>query len=593
MDLLRYISSGKRSEEADVTSDSGAIKAQYKELLDNFPGPAFVSSADMEILCQNSHAEALLFAFEDRKTGKLGQSISAACETNTPAHQTFSYGEGEVMEVVDLTLIPLLTPEKAVLVTGKSATLQRNLTSALVSSRQLFKDLVTCSAEFVWETDDIGRFQFVSPRGAIEFSVAELDGRRASRLIVDLGNDNDNDSSIDNTEEKAKPVSPFESDIPVHDQIVWLQGKSGKLFCMRVSSIPVFDESGNRIGCRGAGHDITDEVRQRERLEKLAAQERMFETIVDAIRREIDPGKLFKIAATGACEALNSTRIWLGRRNSTNALEVGYKTRIDNAIELRLSSWFEEQINNPTDIYSLTCLTEGPWKIIISPILSADQIEGVIALVRHEDAAEIDESEQRLFRLLSDHLGVALIQVKARERLELLSHTDELTGLWNRRAFHENVRKRLAQIKRVGTENALLYIDLDNFKPVNDRFGHEKGDAVLQGISKMLNENVRTGDFVSRLGGDEFAVWLQDVTEEKTVSKAKELQKKCFELSEQLEIGEPALGLSIGIGLVDGSRHEELEALLARADAAMYDVKSKGKGTFSVAGWTTEKAKKI
>lgn len=588
MDLLRYISSGKHPGGPTLEQDTGAIAVQYRELLDTFPGPVFVTNADVEILCQNNKSEALLSAFEKRRDGKLAQAIVAVLETNIPSHQTFTYGEGDAMEVIDLTLIPLSVPENTVLVTGKSATLQRNLTSALVSSRQLFKDLVTCSAEFVWETDEVGRFQFVSPRGAIGFSVAELDGRRASRLIVDLENEN-----VNSSEDPQKPGSPFESDIPVNDQVVWLQGKSGDIFCMRISSIPVFDDAGNRTGCRGAGHDITDEIRQRERLEKLAAQERIFETIIDAIRLEIDPEKLFEIAAKGACEALNSTRIWLGRRNSTDVLEAGYKTRVDDKIEARLFRWFEDELNNPKEIYTLTHLSDGPWKIIISPIFSSNQIEGVIALVRREDAAEIDESEQRLLRLLSDHLGVALIQVKARERLELLSHTDELTGLWNRRAFHESVEKRLAQIKRVRTENALLYIDLDNFKPVNDRFGHEKGDDVLKGISDMLRENVRTGDFVSRLGGDEFAIWLQDISEERAVQKAKELQAKCVELSERLEIGEPALGLSIGIGLVEGAGHETLEELLARADAAMYEVKSKGKGTFSVASWTTEKANKI
>ncbi|MBL4740973.1 MAG: diguanylate cyclase [Sneathiella sp.] len=591
MDLRRYITPGKRSVEAGDASRGKAVSDQYRELLGNFLSPAFLAGANAEIIYKNAHSEALLSSLKEIENSKLGQAIVTALSTNTPSHYTFTYGEGDVIEVVDLTLLPILAPEKLVLVTGKSATLQRNLTSALVSSRQMFKDLVTCSAEFVWETDSAGRFQFVSPRGAIGFTVAELDGRKASNLIVQLEHEESSEpgSGVDGSEIAAS--SPFDTDIPVHEQIVWLQGKSGELFCMRVSSIPVFDDQGNRTGCRGAGHDITDEVRQRERLEKHAAQEKMLEAIIDAIRLEINPERLFKVAATGACEALNSTRIWLGRRNSANVLEVGFKSRIDDAIEARLFDWFDSQLEKPSGVYSLTCFSEGPWQIIVSPIFSAEQIEGVIALVRQEGVTEIDDSEQRLLRLLSDHLGVALIQVKAREKLELLSHTDELTGLWNRRAFHENVKKRLAQISRVGTENALLYIDLDNFKPVNDRFGHKKGDAVLKGISTMLNKNVRTGDFVSRLGGDEFAIWLQDVNEEKAVAKAMELQKKCCELSEQLKIGEPALGLSIGIGLVDGSRHEKLEELLARADAAMYEVKSKGKGTFSVACPTTDKAK--
>ncbi len=252
----------------------------------------------------------------------------------------------------------------------------------------------------------------------------------------------------------------------------------------------------------------------------------------------------------------------------------------DPDIHQFLNSWFDSQ--NIENIRSGELVREvfDKWKFYISPLGAKGEIDGFFALIRTEDALEIDDEESHLLRHLGDHLEVALIQIKARERLIELTRTDELSGLLNRRAFHQDVTKRIAHGKRTKNKNALFYVDLDNFKPVNDRFGHEKGDDVLKAVSQLLDENSRVGDLVARLGGDEFAIWFENMTEEKAIEKADELQSKCAEVSVALDVIDPALSFSIGIVCATGEKDEDLEGLLAIADSAMYQVKAKGKGSY-------------
>lgn len=538
----------------------------------NFPGPAFIIDSDLTVVIANEQSSELLEALKGKQGGKAAAAIHECCLQRTISHHSFSFGGEDNVTVFDLTLLPLANSEHQALVTGKDVTMQRNLTNALVASRQLFKDLVTCTAEFVWETDAKGNFRYVSPRGAIGYTASELDGRLARKLI------------IEHDEQKPEGITfnPFESRDPVDNEILWLEDRTGALACMRISSIPVFDEENNWIGCRGAGHDITGEMAQKARLEKMAEEEKVFANIIDAIRHEIDTKKLFEIAGEGACQALNSTRILLARKNSSSQFEVMFKTGVHDGVEKCLLNWARSEDLQVDD--TIVELVDGDWRLFVAPIHFGDDLDGVIVLIRRIEATELESGEARLLKLLSEHLGVALIQIKAREKLELLSRTDELSGLLNRRAFHEDVAKRLQHNQRIKNSCSLFYIDLDNFKPVNDRFGHEKGDEVLKGISKLLTQNTRVGDMVSRLGGDEFAMWLEDISFDEAVEKANEMQVLCRQMSEEMEVLDPSLSFSIGIAFATGEETENLDGLLALADAAMYEVKAKGKGTFSVAG---------
>ena len=159
-------------------------------------------------------------------------------------------------------------------------------------------------------------------------------------------------------------------------------------------------------------------------------------------------------------------------------------------------------------------------------------------------------------------------QVAERTReVEQLSHTDPLTGLYNRRALDAFVVRDLANAKRAKSRLALLYIDIDGFKSLNDSQGHLRGDGVLEDIGRVLREHMRQGDLACRLGGDEFCVLMIGAAEPAALSFARRLQRICTEVL-------PAtLTLSIGIALTGPPRFAEFADLMGQADQAMYQAK--------------------
>jgi diguanylate cyclase (GGDEF)-like protein len=152
--------------------------------------------------------------------------------------------------------------------------------------------------------------------------------------------------------------------------------------------------------------------------------------------------------------------------------------------------------------------------------------------------------------------------------LEARIDVDPLTETFNRRGFERELKRSLAYVKRYGVSAALIYLDLDGFKPVNDRHGHAAGDAVLKTIAAALIRKVRTSDIVARIGGDEFVVLLWNVTEDEAAAKAQALEAAVYATPVRWSTSTLVVGASAGvtpIGPLDAPAD-----LLARADAAMY-----------------------
>jgi diguanylate cyclase (GGDEF)-like protein/PAS domain S-box-containing protein len=168
---------------------------------------------------------------------------------------------------------------------------------------------------------------------------------------------------------------------------------------------------------------------------------------------------------------------------------------------------------------------------------------------------------------------------QAEQRIEHLALHDPLTGLPNRILFFDRIHQVLAVAKRNQNIFALLYIDVDDFKFVNDTFGHEAGDRLLQEVSKRLVSGMRESDPIARIGGDEFAGICRMIT---TPEEAELVARKIIAIQSEpfdLKGHHRSIGVSIGISLypLDGA---DAETLLNRADEAMYRVKKRGKGGY-------------
>lgn len=168
-----------------------------------------------------------------------------------------------------------------------------------------------------------------------------------------------------------------------------------------------------------------------------------------------------------------------------------------------------------------------------------------------------------------DALEAQLTASRARiAELEARIDIDPLTDILNRRGFERELRRSLAYVKRYGASAALLYLDLDGFKPVNDRHGHAAGDAVLQKIAAVLVGNVRASDVVARLGGDEFAVLLWNVGGAEAAAKAAALEAVIYATQIRWNASTFVVGASAGVARL-GPLDTPAE-VLERADAAMY-----------------------
>jgi diguanylate cyclase (GGDEF)-like protein len=178
-----------------------------------------------------------------------------------------------------------------------------------------------------------------------------------------------------------------------------------------------------------------------------------------------------------------------------------------------------------------------------------------------------------------------IVDTTDRKRLEAqLLHDslhDPLTGLANRVLFRDHVERSLARRRRSRTSVALLFLDLDDFKVINDSFGHRAGDGVLVEIAGRLSQVIRAEDVAARQGGDEFAILLGRVRNiEEAVATAERI---LVELARPIPIDtrSAVVGGSIGIALSSG-RDAVADDLLAHADAAMYEAKAQGKGRIAI-----------
>jgi diguanylate cyclase (GGDEF)-like protein/PAS domain S-box-containing protein len=213
-----------------------------------------------------------------------------------------------------------------------------------------------------------------------------------------------------------------------------------------------------------------------------------------------------------------------------------------------------------------------------------------VACVPHFDGRPFAERSVLGFYMLAndvtalkraqEDLRFAAVQLQHdARRLEFLAHHDPLTSLPNRAMFAERAREAVAHARRHDKAAAFLFVDLDNFKQVNDSLGHEVGDGLLKIIAARVRASVRGDDFVARIGGDEFCVLLQDIADPREAAAV--AQKLIHELGKPYRIGEHQVisGASVGIACMpqDG---DDAATLLRLADAAMYRAKELGRNGY-------------
>ena len=168
------------------------------------------------------------------------------------------------------------------------------------------------------------------------------------------------------------------------------------------------------------------------------------------------------------------------------------------------------------------------------------------------------------------------------ERLEGLVIRDPMTGLYNNRFFHTRLPEEFARSLRQKQRLSLILADLDHFKQINDKFGHQSGDIVLKAVSKVMQQTARKDEFVARVGGEEFCIILIDCGEKSALLAAERFMQAIRSLRVELPVGE-SVSVSASMGVVSSETTEGSEwHLYAVADAAMYRAKKNGRDQIAI-----------
>jgi diguanylate cyclase (GGDEF)-like protein len=216
---------------------------------------------------------------------------------------------------------------------------------------------------------------------------------------------------------------------------------------------------------------------------------------------------------------------------------------------------------------------DDPEALITIPLIARDSLKGALNIYRLGVDASFDETEFELAKRFADAAALALDNAHIRASLEHQAQTDSLTGLYNHRYFHERLRAELTRASRSHQPVAVLMLDIDDFKRVNDIHGHGVGDEVLRDLAEALRGMVRGSDVVCRLGGEEFGVIMGGANQTSAMALATRLTGRLTDY----DFG-PAGRITVSVGLAQGPQHAmNPRELVACAEAAMMTAKALGK----------------
>lgn len=225
----------------------------------------------------------------------------------------------------------------------------------------------------------------------------------------------------------------------------------------------------------------------------------------------------------------------------------------------------------------------APWRSYFAVRLRlGDEIYGALAFAARRPRAPLRPLDRDLIQLIALFVEAAIERSTYDERIEQLAFTDALTGLPNRVLFDDRIRQTIATAKRYGRGFAVMYLDVDRFKEINDELGHAAGDAVLRRVGERLSATLRESDTVARFGGDEFVV-LQPIVD--GPADAADLARKIVaDLQSPLKVGEVERDVRISIGIALYPQDAQtIEGLMDLADRALYAAKRAGRNRWSFA----------
>ena len=413
---------------------------------------------------------------------------------------------------------------------------------ALAAERALLRGLIDSVPDLIAFRDRDGRYLGCNKAFAEAYGIREdaLIGRSDGEVFA---------GRLPLAEAGQEAVSGAEN----HEE--WLEAADGTLRLLDTLRTPYFDADGRQLGEIRVSRDFTERRRVRE---QIAERERRL-----------------MLALEGAELGLWDWDVPSGRANFSPVWcrMLGYTA---DELPANVSSW--ESLVHPDDWYDIRDSLEPHLRGVRDAYRAEYRLKHksghwiwVLAAGRVLDRGEGGEA----LRMVGIHQDIS--QRKAMEESLLqLATSDPLTGLWNRRHFMEVVRGELGRVRRNQAPAALLLMDLDFFKRINDTHGHAAGDEVLRHFTATVSAQLREADVFARLGGEEFAILLPCIDALGAVRVADRLRRVVADSPASIESGPLHYSVSIGATMLD-ARDEGYEGAYARADEALYAAKHAGR----------------
>src|SRR5688572_8752784 len=544
-----------QSSNADLLRDS---EERYRKLIDVSPDAIFMH-ADWRIVLVNpamlrlfraERAERLLgrevleiIAPESREV--VRGRIASLYEDRLPAPPA----EVEYLRVdgtrfsADVTASSLIYAGKpAAQVVARDNTERKNAERTLRESEERFRDLTELSNDWYWEQDAEFRFTQMSA-GALSMGMLANDFIGKHRWDFPWTNMTPEDWAAHRT--------LLDRHEPFHDLQLRRRAVNGEIIIISVSGKPVFDGNGRFAGYRGVGRNITQRKRTKRSLREIVERFRSLTELSSDWYWEMDAELRFTYVSEGIRKVRGvAPETLIGKRR-----------------------WEVDRVGGDEEMarHRATLEAHLPFRDFV---LARSNADGKVTYVSHTGKPVFDD--KGVFR---GYRGVAsdiTARVQANEELARMAHFDALTGLPNRTLLQGRLKRAMARADRGQTLLAVLFLDLDQFKEINDSLGHAVGDAVLKETAIRLESCLRSTDTVARLGGDEFTVLLEDVHSIEEVSRIAD--KLLRSISERAEVAGHELHLSTSIGVtVYPLDDQDADTLLRNADLAMYHAKQEGR----------------
>ncbi len=334
-----------------------------------------------------------------------------------------------------------------------------------------------------------------------------------------------------------------------------LRKKDGSIITTGLTGSLLKSFDGKPIGMIGYFKDISIRLKAQKELEETNYNLQQYMDVID----KIDIG-IFIVNEDFSVRYMNNTMIsWFG--NQTNKTCYSAVAGLDS----------------PCPYCKLSDVIFENKKVIYEPTTPDGQSFDIVATsIKNLDGSI---SKMEVIRNVTDSKQVQRHIEKQQELLQYQAHHDALTGLANRVLFSDRLKQAMKKSKRNKTVLALLFIDLDHFKEINDSLGHNIGDEVLKEVSKRLHSVIRDEDSLSRLGGDEFTVIVEGLEHEQSASTS--ARKILDALSQPFNLGGHMMYVSCSIGISLFPRDgESIEDIIKFADSAMYKAKKEGRNNF-------------